>query len=145
MTSVTQDGLAAHLPVVHVTCPAGHRTGTRKASGRMLRCQRCWHDNGIEVMVTVTSRDAPDPVAEVVCKGCGGTAERREDRRGPAGWYGLTVAVPDDIDGRGKGFIWLGQFCSVACLAASVPELRRQEALAHQVYAPVRPRPRQAS
>ena len=142
--SLTQDDQAVHLPVVNVTCAAGHRTGTRKASGGMMRCPRCWHDNGTEVMVRVPSRGAPEPppAAEVIyCKGCGGTAERREDGRGPAGWYALSVTVPEALSSR-KPFIWLGTYCSVACLAASEPDLRRQEELAHQAYDPVRPQPR---
>jgi hypothetical protein len=64
-------------------------------------------------------------------------AERPAVGHSPAGWYGLTVTVPDGMDSRGKGFIWLGQFCSVACLAASVPEMRRQEELARLAYDPV--------
>lgn len=74
----------------------------------------------------------------VVCKGCGGTATAGHAT--PAGWYGLTVSVPPwMITESGKSFLWVGLFCSVACLASSVPELAQQEQLAHQVYEPVIP------
>ncbi len=72
------------------------------------------------------------------CRGCGGWAASGAGGRSPAGWYGLTVAVPPELDQR-RGYIWVGQFCSVGCLASSVPDLRAQEELAHEAYEPVRP------
>lgn len=60
----------------------------------------------------------------------------------PAGWFGLTVGVPRDIGTtNGRPYIWVGLFCSVACLAASVPDLEWQQKLAHELYQPVRPEP----
>lgn len=73
------------------------------------------------------------------CKGCGGQAARRGNGIAPLGWYGLTVAIPPEMDGKGKGFTWVGQFCSIACLARSVPDLEQQERLAHELYEPARP------
>ena len=73
------------------------------------------------------------------CKGCGGAAARTADGRPPAGWYGLTVTVPSELDGRGRGYVWVGMFCSVRCLAATVPDLEQAEQLAHEMYQPVRP------
>jgi hypothetical protein len=77
----------------------------------------------------------------VTCKGCGGVAECGPSGGAPTGWYGLTVAVPAEIStGSGRGYIWVGMFCSVACLASATPQLERQEQLAHQAYEPVRPK-----
>ena len=76
----------------------------------------------------------------VTCKGCGGVAVC-EHAGTPAGWYGLTVALPPGMATQsGRNYLWVGLFCSVRCLAGSVPELERQEELAHQAYEPVRPK-----
>ena len=79
-----------------------------------------------------------DP-AVITCKGCGGWAPRDRDRRNPPGWYVLSVAIPPGLDTRGRDYAWAGSFCSVRCLAAAIPDLERQEQLAHQAYQPVRP------
>jgi len=75
--------------------------------------------------------------AVIDCKHCGGWAPRTRAGGNPAGWYGLTVAVPAEISQR--GYVWVGSYCCVACLAAAVPDLQQQEQLAHQAYSPVRP------
>jgi hypothetical protein len=72
----------------------------------------------------------------VTCRGCLGKAVRR-DGESPAGWYQLSVSVPEWIDH--KGYVWVGIFCSVACLALAVPKLEHLERLAHEAYDPVPP------
>jgi len=72
------------------------------------------------------------------CKGCGGVAPRSPDGH-LVGWYGLSVGIPPGLSGEGRTYIWVGVWCSVACLESSIPELAGQEQLAHQAYEPVRP------
>jgi hypothetical protein len=72
----------------------------------------------------------------ITCKGCGGTSVR-DGSKSPDGWLSLTVSVPPSFSE--KGYLWLGQYCSMACLASSVPELDRDEQLARQAYDPVPP------
>ena len=78
----------------------------------------------------------------VTCRYCDGTAPRPGDGL-PAGWIGVTVAVPEWYhgDGSGRRHIWLGLFCCVALLLAHGPEMERQEDLARQSYDPVVPAP----
>lgn len=72
----------------------------------------------------------------ITCKGCGGTSVR-EGGQSPHGWLSLTVSVPPSFSER--GYLWVGQFCCVACLASSVPDLDRDERLARESYDPVLP------
>lgn len=72
----------------------------------------------------------------IVCKGCGGTSVR-DGNKSPDGWLSLTVSVPPSFSER--GYLWLGQFCCVACLARALPELDRDERLAREAYDPVLP------
>lgn len=72
-----------------------------------------------------------------VCKGCGGTAPHRENGRMPLGWYGLTVTVPPEFSDI--GYLWVGVFCGIACLAASIPGMAAQEELARLAYEPAPP------
>lgn len=73
----------------------------------------------------------------IFCKGCGGSARRPGEGGSPAGWYNITVSVPGELNA--KGFIWIGQFCCVACIARAVPDLRTAEELARLAYHPVMP------
>jgi hypothetical protein len=76
----------------------------------------------------------------ITCRGCGGRAPRGAGSRSPAGWYGLSVSLPETMtSSRDRGYVWVGQFCSIACLDAAVPELEQAEQLAQQAYEPVRP------
>ena len=64
---------------------------------------------------------------EIRCRRCrkisGGTAN---------GWYQLSVAVPVAVNSR--GYIWVGTFCSLACLAWHLPELERQDRQTADLY-----------
>ena len=77
------------------------------------------------------------------CRGCWGTAPKREGDRPPVGWYNLTVSVPDGYrrDGDPRPYLWVGLFCSAACLTAHGPVLAEKEALARQGYDAVIPEP----
>jgi hypothetical protein len=148
-----------HHAVVWATCPAGHMSGTQKASGSRMRCSRCWQDNRVETIVIVPDRDDPaapiparepatparpparkpakrgpieqreQPPREHQCGGCRGVitfpAGVGFDR--PRGWLSLSVRVPPELTPHGKGTRFVGQFCCVACLAASIPGLARAE------------------
>jgi hypothetical protein len=70
-----------------------------------------------------------------VCHGCQGRApSAMADGKRPVGWYGLTVQVPEGYSGRARDYIWVGLWCSIACLAASIPSLTAQEAAARTTY-----------
>ena len=78
------------------------------------------------------------------CKGCQGTASNEMSAL-PAGWYGLTVGMPPELStGNGRGYIWMGLYCSVTCLEDTIPALRQQAELARELYEPVVPLPRAA-
>lgn len=64
------------------------------------------------------------------CKGCGRRPHRETDT--PLGWYNLTVTTPRDVGKR--GYVWLGVFCSLKCLALHIPELRRQNMITEDLY-----------
>jgi len=88
----------------------------------------------------------PDAAAAgktVSCRHCHGTASRAANGGPPPGWYSLTVTVPEGYrnDRDSKTYLWVGLFCSAACLTAHGPDLARQEALAREGYAPVIPEP----
>lgn len=89
--------------------------------------------------VTFLDAALPPERDTLFCRGCKGTTPR-VDTGIPIGWYALTVSVPRDINR--KGYIWVGMFCSAACLGAWQPEIAEAEALARQAYdaAPVTPR-----
>lgn len=81
-----------------------------------------------------------------ICRNCGGTAPKPgrlpagDPVPQPAGWYNLTVSVPYPT-GTGKHYIWVGLFCSAACLIAYGAELEQQEAVARLWYEAVVPEP----
>lgn len=83
----------------------------------------------------------PDGGEVCTCRNCGGTAPRPGPGVYPLGWYALTVSVPEwySGDGSGKKYVWIGMFCTVACLLAHGPQLQADAELAHQVYEPVIP------
>lgn len=57
----------------------------------------------------------------VQCKGCGGLALRSPDQLGrPWGWLSLSINVPKK---GGKGYDWIGVFCSVDCLEDSLDKI----------------------
>jgi hypothetical protein len=89
--------------------------------------------------VSVTTQE---DVEIATCRSCMGTARRPGPGMYPVGWYGLTVSVPEWYGtSSGKQYIWLGQFCSVACLLAHGPQLQADADLAHQAYEPTAPAP----
>lgn len=64
----------------------------------------------------------------VHCKTCS-----REARLNPPhGWYQLSVCVPENLNPR--GYIWLGTFCSVKCLALQVPDIRLASEYTEDLY-----------
>lgn len=70
----------------------------------------------------------------VFCRRCQGRLTL-DDFRLPHGWYQLTVGVPEYMESTpGRGYLWIGMFCSAACLAAGMSEIRQQEELARQAY-----------
>ena len=70
----------------------------------------------------------------VFCRTCRGTLTYSEFRL-PHGWYQVTVGVPDFMESTpGRGYLWIGVFCSASCLSAGLPEIQKQEELARQVY-----------
>lgn len=79
-----------------------------------------------------------DP-AIITCRGCNGWAARPRAGGNPAGWYALSVTLPEEMTARGRPYAWAGQFCSIGCLADAIPDLEQQEQLAHLAYEPVRP------
>jgi hypothetical protein len=91
--------------------------------------------------MSVSSYSDADEVA--TCRNCGGTARRKRPGTYPVGWYGLTVSVPEWYreDGSDKQYMWVGMFCSPACLIAHGPKLQADADLAHQAYDPVIPTP----
>ena len=136
----------ASLPVVYVTCPDGHRTGTQKQSGTKMRCSRCWQEQGREVHVTVPDRDVsepPRPAREKAavrpaptalpppaprpssCRGCGAQAPAG---RLPDGWMSVSVSADPTRTKDAKPYRRLGPYCCLACLAGSLKGLAGQTA-----------------
>jgi hypothetical protein len=53
----------------------------------------------------------------------------------PYGWFYLTVNVPPWFNSAtGKHYRAIGLFCSAACLAATLPEITRDEELHRNAY-----------
>lgn len=70
------------------------------------------------------------------CRQCRGTISLAEARL-PYGWYQVTVGVPDYMESiQGRGYLWIGMYCSAACLAANASYIQSQETLARQAYEP---------
>jgi hypothetical protein len=67
------------------------------------------------------------------CQGCGEVEQQQGDGR-PWGWYTLSVNVPAWMGKAGKPYLWVGMWCSAACLAADMPTLIGQEQLARLAY-----------
>ena len=81
--------------VVYVTCPSNHRTGTLKASGKLMRCQRCFHELGRTVMLTVPPQPKPaGGWASAECWSCHAVAPRPGEKMLPPGW--MTVMLGTD-------------------------------------------------
>jgi hypothetical protein len=141
-----------HLPVVWLSCPAGHDLATQKASGAKMACGRCGQELGRDVLVTVPERTPEntqhspgttakppgvprEPLPRIVrCSGCQGSvtvpAGSGPDR--PRGWLSLSVRIPPESSPSGKATRGVGQWCSVACLARSLPGLARGERAARK-------------
>lgn len=65
------------------------------------------------------------------CKHCGTEETVPQGASPPPGWLSLSVTVPAGVTTKkGQPFLWIGLFCSVACLLQNGPELERAEALA---------------
>lgn len=61
----------------------------------------------------------------VQCKGCNGLALRSPDQQGrPYGWLSLSINVPRK---NGKGYEWIGVYCSYDCLVKRLPDIEKAE------------------
>jgi hypothetical protein len=73
------------------------------------------------VFIYVNSGDriiVPTKSEYVQCKGCGGLSTRSPDQMGhPWGWLSLSINIPKKA---GKGYDWIGVYCSLACLEDSL-------------------------
>jgi hypothetical protein len=117
-----QDPSSNGLPVVYVHCPAGHKTGTQKASGSQMRCSRCFQELGKTVLVAVPARapasPPPDPVRPPArCRSCGAQAP---PGRYPDGWLTVMVSADPVRTKDGKPFRRLGPWCSLACAVGAL-------------------------
>lgn len=87
----------------------------------------------------MTVPNAAARVAEAWCRICLGRVANL-DVGTPHGWYQVTVGVPEFMESvKGRGYLWVGMYCSSACLAAGVPDIIKQEEMARQVYDPAVP------
>ena len=55
------------------------------------------------------------------CRSC----RRHAASEPPNGWYSVSVAVPEHVNPR--KYVWVGMFCSLACLAREMPVMRQQQ------------------
>lgn len=141
-----------HRSVVEAYCPEGHLSKTQKASGSPMLCGRC-RERGRQTIITVPLRPGetePERAAEPVkpkpvkppkapktprpperlwCRGCNRLPAVKPDPTSgrPYGWLALSVRVPPEASSTGKPYVWVGQWCSIACLARSVPSLALSE------------------
>lgn len=85
----------------------------------------------------------PDPYCR--CRHCGGIARRSAGGGSPAGWYNLTVSVPewytDKQFGSGGPYVWVGQFCCIEHLLAHGPHMAEVEARERLAYEAAVPEP----
>jgi hypothetical protein len=73
---------------------------------------------------------------EFFCRNCRRKLWLAESRL-PHGWYQVTVGVPEFMEAaQGKGYLWVGAFCSAWCLVEYAPTLEKEEELARQAYEP---------
>ncbi len=91
---------------------------------------------GVAGAIIDLASESDGPPSTVVCKGCDGTSTRYGGQN-PDGWYSLTVSVPRWVNR--KGYAWVAQFCSAACIARAMPRLEYLEKLAREAYDPVPP------
>jgi hypothetical protein len=62
---------------------------------------------------------------EITCRSCQQKLGGIYNGEQPDGWY--TLSVSDLNAPNGRGYRYLGLFCSVACLANHMPEMARVE------------------
>ena len=117
---------ASGLDMVYVTCPNNHRIGTRKESGQMLRCQRCFQELDQSVTVMVPPRPAEPPKRLIVswgneeCRTCGDTAPRPGEKLLPPGWMTVMIGLDPAADKYGRPRWFVGPFCSACCAIAGL-------------------------
>ena len=66
------------------------------------------------------------------CRGCNGWQYNGNGR--PRGWYSLSVRVPAELGKNGRPYVWVGEWCSAACLAGSMADLETAELRARLAY-----------
>jgi hypothetical protein len=119
--------------IVYVVCPKGHKTGTQKPSGKIVRCQRCFHELDKTVMVMVPPRPAEPPKrldmdwGRAECRTCRATAPRPGEKLLPVGW--MTIMVGTNPAGRQvrRTRVYIGPYCSRECLVTGLPDHRRDD------------------
>lgn len=114
--------------MVYLTCPAGHRFGTVKPTGKIIPCQRCFRELDKTVMVMVPPRPAEPPKRIEVnwgteeCRTCGDTAPRPGEKLLPPGWMTVMIGLDPAADKYGRTRRFLGPCCGSAC---AIAELRK--------------------
>lgn len=117
---------AEHLPVVYVTCPNNHRTGTVKPTGKIIQCQRCFHELDKTVMVMVPPRPAGPPKRLEIdwghdeCRTCRTTAPRPGEKLLPYGWMSVMVGTNPAAEKYGRTRVYHGPYCSARCAIAAL-------------------------
>ncbi len=66
---------------------------------------------------------------KAVCRRCRRTGPKFPP---PQGWYSVSVNVPKTIDKR--GYVWVGLFCSLSCLAFHMPTMKMQDDMTQDLY-----------
>jgi hypothetical protein len=62
----------------------------------------------------------------VQCNKCKGLAVRSPDQQGhPYGWFSVSINVPKGKNG--KGYEWVGVYCSYDCLAGDLQRIEKAE------------------
>jgi len=113
-------------PVVYAVCPAGHRAGSVKPTGTMIKCQQCFRETGQTVTVMVPPRPPePPPKLEVnwghdECRTCGDTAPRPGEKLLPVGWMAVMIGTDPAADKYGRTRIYVGSYCGARCTIAAL-------------------------
>ena len=97
-----------HLNIVYATCPNNHKIGTVKPTGKIIQCQRCFHELDKTVMLMVPPRPARPPKRIAVdwgteiCRTCGDSAARPGEKLLPPGWMTIMLGLDPAADKYGR-------------------------------------------